>query len=663
MKSQELFSQIDTGEGVDLEFKSGKGGVPRSLWETYSAMANTDGGIIFLGIEQKGENIDLVGVPNANKILSDLWNTLNNRGKVSINLLAENDLRVIKIEGREDSIISMRVPRATRRQRPVFVEQNPLTGTYRRNYEGDYHCTQDEVGRLLADQSEEPADSAILENFGLEDLDDTSLKQYRQRFASLRPAHPWLSENDRGFLTKLGGWRRERSNGQEGLTVAGLLMFGRMETIQEPEAFPQYQLDYREKPADPSKIRWTDRITLDGTWAGNVFQFYQRVIQKLSADLRIPFQLGQDLIRRDDTIVHEAVREALVNALIHADYRGQGGVVIDKYPDRFEFSNPGSLLISMVQLLQGGVSECRNKSLQKMFQMIGGGEKAGSGIDKIRQGWASQHWRSPNVQEQMRPDRVRLVLPMISMLPEASIQVLKDQFGDAFETLNQEEVQALVTAELEGAVTNQRMQEICVRHSTDLTKILQRLVRRELLSAVGQGRGTRYTLPGREGYIPELFEPGATTALTPESSQRLRTDSSQSHVDSSQSLKDSSQSLKDSSQSLKDSSQSLGWDSSQSLEALPPADLSKLKSIAAPVREAKWLKKEQTQSVVLRLCEELYLTTAHLAELMSRNPISLRNRFLTPMVHNGLLELCYPDKPNRPDQAYRTVKATSKGGE
>lgn len=641
MQSHELFSQIETGEGVDLELKSAKGGVPGSLWETYSAMANTDGGVIVLGIEQKGDNIDIVGLPNPSQIRADLWNNLNNRGKVSINLLAENDLQIIGIEGKENSVIWMRVPRATRRQRPVFVGQNPLTGTYRRNYEGDYHCTQDEVGRMLADQSEEPADSLILEKFGLEDLDDTSLKQYRQRFASLSPTHPWLSEDNRGFLSKLGGWRRDRSTGQEGLTVAGLLMFGKMETIREPEAIPQYQLDYREKPADLPKVRWTDRITLDGTWAGNIFQFYQRVIQKLSADLKIPFQLGQDLIRRDDTIVHEAVREALVNALIHADYRGQGGIVVDKYPDRFEFSNPGSLLISMAQLLQGGVSECRNKSLQLMFQMIGGGEKAGSGIDKIRQGWASQHWRSPKIQEQVRPDRVMLMLPMISMLPETSIQVLKEQFGSAFETLNQQEVQAVVTAELEGAVTNQRMQEICGIHPTDLTKILQGLVKREFLSPVGQGRGTRYTLPGKEGYIPGLFERGVATALTP----------------------DSPQSFADSSQSAEDSSQSVGWDSSQSLATLSLPILAKLQSIAAPARNSEWLPKEQTESIVLQLCEELYLTAAHLAELTNRNSSSLRSRFLTPMVRSGLLELRYPDKPNRPDQAYRSVQITVEGGQ
>jgi ATP-dependent DNA helicase RecG len=68
--------------------------------------------------------------------------------------------------------------------------------------------------------------------------------------------------------------------------------------------------------------------------------------------------------------------EAVVNARIHADYKGQGGVVIERYADRFELSNPGSLLVSREQLLRGGVSECRNKSLQLMTQMVGGGEPA-----------------------------------------------------------------------------------------------------------------------------------------------------------------------------------------------------------------------------------------------------------------------------------------------
>ena len=119
-----------------------------------------------------------------------------------------------------------------------------------------------------------------------------------------------------------------------------------------------------------------------------------------------------------DLTVREALREAVVNALVHADHRGQGGVVIERYPDRIELSNPGSLLVSRVQLLQGGVSECRNKSLQLMFQLMGGGDKAGSGMDKIRAGWRAQHWRSPRLEESLQPDRVKLVLPMVSLIPD-----------------------------------------------------------------------------------------------------------------------------------------------------------------------------------------------------------------------------------------------------
>jgi ATP-dependent DNA helicase RecG len=622
MKIEDLLNAVNIGESSDWEFKSARGGVPASLWESYSAMANTDGGVIVLGVEFKDSRLSISGLDNPDKTRKELWDCLHNRSKVSINLLNESNVEVLPIDNK--SVVVMQVPRAARRQRPVYTGQNPLNGTYRRNYEGDYRCTQDEVGRMLADQAEEPADSRILEHFNLEDLDDNSLKQYRQRFGSRTPDHPWLSEDNQSLLTKLGGWRRDRATGREGLTVAGLLMFGTMETIQEPEAIPGFHLDYRERPADISEVRWTDRITLDGGWAGNIFQFYQRVIQKLSADLKIPFQLV-DLYRKDDTIVHEAIREAFVNALIHADYWGQGGVVIEKFPDQLEFSNPGSLLLSLVQILQGGISECRNKSLQLMFQMIGGGEKAGSGIDKIRRGWASQHWRSPGIQEQVQPDRVKLVLPMISMLPDQSLKVLRQRFGDRFDCLNQEKVQALVTATLEGEVTNRRMQEIFDKHPSDLTKILQELVRQNFLSPVGQGRWTRYTLPDQKETLQLGFE-------------------IKSGINSPQS--DSPQS---------DSPQSHSWNTSQCLDALPSEDLTLLLQIASPAAASKWLREHETRQILLALCQKHFLTTAHLAELMQRSPKNLRDRFISPMLSAGLLQLRYPDKPNRPDQAYRTA--------
>ena len=101
---------------------------------------------------------------------------------------------------------------------------------------------------------------------------------------------------------------------------------------------------------------------------------------RLVNDINVPFQLDKDAVRRGETHVHEALREALVNTLIHADHQSTRPIVVTKFPNYFLFSNPGRLRISVQQLYQGGISDPRNPNLQKMFQMLGLGEKAGSGF-------------------------------------------------------------------------------------------------------------------------------------------------------------------------------------------------------------------------------------------------------------------------------------------
>lgn len=614
----EILRRLDWTESEELEFKSAKGGLPKSLWETYSAMANTHGGVILLGVEDDGT---VSGVDDPARLKKAFWDTINNRGKVNINLLAGDDVAAIPHGG--NTILAIRVPQATRYQRPVFLGQNPLTGTFRRNFEGDYRCTEQEVGRMLSDRAEAPADSRILEHFSLDDLDRSSLQQYRQRFSSHKLAHPWLSEDDQGLLTKLGGWRRDRRSGIEGLTVAGLLMFGTDEAIRE--AVPQYQVDFREKLSSDPDVRWTDRVTIDGTWCANLYQFYIGVFQRLSRDLKLPFRLRSDLFRAGETVVHEAIREALVNALIHADYQGQGGIVIEKYPDRFEFSNPGCLLVSLEQLMRGNISECRNKALQTMFMMIGGAEKAGSGVDKILRGWESQHWRSPRVRDQFQPDRVQWMLPMISLIPEESQARLKALFGAKISKFTELEIQALVTADLEGAVDNARMRQITGGHAADMTQILQGLVSKRALSQEGQGRWTRYRLP------VDLDSPHKEIGSIHKPMDSLHKDNSSVHKPVGSLHKD------DSSPHSSDSTLD---------------DRDHLIGIAAPARLNRRLPPQEMEQLILKLCRGRWLSRSHLADLLQRNAEGLRSRFITPMVEHGLLRLRHPDKPNRADQAY-----------
>ncbi len=501
---EKLLKAARIGEGVDWEFKSARGGFPRSFWETYSAMANTDGGTIVFGAQEKNSRIrfDGLSAEQVDNYKKQLWDCLNNKNTVNVNLLQNSDIDEVLVD--EGIVLCISVPPAGRRNRPVYCGLSPFGTTYRRNYEGDYRCTDEEVRRMFSDSDpDNTADMRILEGYSLKDIDQLSLRQYRQRMLAAKGDHPWLQLDDKELLEKIGGWRKDRKTSLDGLTVAGLLMFGLFESITDPDGVPAYWVDYRET-LDP-QFRWTDRVYPDGTWEPNLFQFYQRVWPKISTGLPVPFQLEHG-VRKDETLAHEALREAFINALIHSDYRIEGGVVAIRSTDHFMFDNPGTLLVPIEQYYRGGISECRNKGLQKMFSMIGGGERAGSGVNKIKTGWNSRHWRSPWLDLQGNSSRTRLLLPMVSLIPDETISQLNKQFGNRVSSLLPDQIQALATAHIEGLVNNSRLKELTSLHSADISKMLQRLCDDGYLVSDNKKRWSSYRLNQSEVSNSSLSE-------------------------------------------------------------------------------------------------------------------------------------------------------------
>jgi len=84
LQQLDLFDNLSYYEGADVEYKSARGGLPSSLWETYSAFANTGGGTIWLGVIQRNDgHLDVQGIQNVDKLKSDIWNLVNNREKTS----------------------------------------------------------------------------------------------------------------------------------------------------------------------------------------------------------------------------------------------------------------------------------------------------------------------------------------------------------------------------------------------------------------------------------------------------------------------------------------------------------------------------------------------------------------------------------------------------
>ena len=484
-------------ESVDLECKlalgkDGKGALPKDFWKTYSAFANTRGGVVLLGVREiKGGGFSTVGIKNIETIRKNLFNTLNNPNKVSINLISDRQVTVLELAGKR--ILAIEVPRAPRKKRPVFLNGNPLGNTYRRFNGGDHLCDGEATRRMLAEQVEDERDGRLLTGYRLDDLTPASIQTYRQMLSSHKPDHPWNELPLIYFLRNIQAWRINRETGEEGPTLGGLLMFGQQPAIQE--ALPHYFLDYQERPATRSEPRWLDRLTLDGTWSGNLFDFYRRVYRKLTADLKVPFIVKEGR-RQGDTPVHIALREALINTLVHADFSGRVSLLVVKQPTLFGFRNPGNMRIPIEQALRGGESDCRNQLIHQMFLLIGLGERAGSGIPKIYSGWKSEQWRPPVLYEKREPDQTLLTLRMLDLLPPEIMQNLEKRFGDPFQRLTGTEQIILAAAHIESGVDHQRLVSIFGDQPLDLSMILQKLVKEKFLQTNDDGSETIHHLPG-----------------------------------------------------------------------------------------------------------------------------------------------------------------------
>jgi predicted HTH transcriptional regulator len=412
-------------EGNRIEAKKAAGGLPDSIWDTYSSFANTNGGVILLGVtEAADKTLNAVGLADPEKLVKQFWDNVNNPQKVSGNILTDGHVCVVGENGVR--IIRIDVPRADRRYKPVYIGADPFKGTYRRNGEGDYHCTREDVLEMIRDQSDASLDSKVLDDIAMDAINMESLAGYRRWFETHRPGHVWLKLADIEFLIKLGAAKHGKDNGLHP-TAAGLLMFG--DEYQIVYEFPQYFLDYRE--VAPGQERWVHRFTSgSGDWSGNLFDFYFRAYNRIQQIIPTPFKLDANAFRVDDTSVHKAVREALANCLANSYFYGPRGIVIIRGQQHITFSNPGSFRIALDEAISGGISDPRNATLMKMFNLLDIGERAGSGIPSVFSVWNEQGWSVPVYEEAFNPDRTTLTLILANETDKISDKTLSENLSE-----------------------------------------------------------------------------------------------------------------------------------------------------------------------------------------------------------------------------------------
>ena len=146
-------------------------------------------------------------------------------------------------------------------------------------------------------------------------------------------------------------------------------------------------MDYREE-CDDKAVRWLFRThSNEGDWSGNIYDFFSKVRTRMDDDIAVPFANRRDGYRVDRVDVHDALEEALANALAHANYYGRRGILVVKKGKELTISNPGTIRVTKEEFYAGGNSDPRNPNILKMFGFVNVGERAGSGVDKILTAW------------------------------------------------------------------------------------------------------------------------------------------------------------------------------------------------------------------------------------------------------------------------------------
>ena len=624
-----------------LEFKSGKKGFPTSVWTSYSAFANTKGGYIIIGVQNDGT---IEGIDGKAEIYRDEFvNILSSGNKCDYTAGVEGgNIAIVEIENHE--VLAIRVRSASVEQKPVFLD-GKLHLSYMRNMEGDRKCSPQELSRMIRDRdvvnTRYTVDGDVIPNTGISDLDAETIQLFREEMNSTRANHAWGLLDNESLLTKLGAYRTDRQTGKKGLTLAGLLMFGRTETIME--LHPNYRLDFYEFDGSEqfnTEQRWADRLTVDGTWEANLYQFFRLVWPRLTADFKRPFRLVSSMKRVDDSTAHEAVREALANALIHNDYILDGGIQIYKRPDGMTLVNKGTLLMSEKELFAGGNSRCRNKNLQKMFKVAGLVDEAGTGVDKITRGWFEHYLSMPEVSENKDAVTITWSLPYAAMLSKRDMVVQCAYMGsEVYNRLSVLEKVVLLMIPRDGYVSNADLRKFLPRlHAADLGRILGKLRDAGYLDSKGRSSAMRYTLPA------------PLIAMMKDASNQ---ESSVLNGGKSSVLNGGKSSVLNGAEATAIDDERSGDDISMLEKKFMLSD--DLRHDLKTYRKKQRHTRAETDVMVLRLCRGRYLSIAQLSVLMNLGIAALRRDCISSLVRHGKL-VHREEKTTHKAQAYTTSK-------
>ena len=352
--------------GVDLqrfEVKSSKKELTKDLPRTLSAFSNGSGGIVICGLSEKDGFTPVDGFNPAS-----IQDSLANICTESTVPPVRPQIQILPFEGQ--ALVVATIPELRPVDKPCYVKASGMYGgSYIRTGDGDRHLTQYEVDRLLEEHRQPQYDIEMVEGADLSDLDDVLIDGLLKRERRVH-ARNFASLDDESCLIRLGVARKD-SRGIAHPTLAGILALGKY----PQEFYPRLNVSFACYPGiSKSDISNSGQRLVDSaSLVGPIPQMVEDAIAAVGRNTRVGAVINGAF--RKDVLDYPvvALREALVNALMHRDYSpmSQGTPVqVDLYADRLEITNPGGLYgnVTIESLGKDGITSTRNQYLSNLLE-------------------------------------------------------------------------------------------------------------------------------------------------------------------------------------------------------------------------------------------------------------------------------------------------------
>ncbi len=378
MTKEELFNKLDEIEWDDFEVKAAGKEIPKNTWETVSAFSNTAGGWLVFGVTQKKWGFAITGVENPEKIEQNLTTTLRGE-KFNRKLIP----LCRKYELEDKTVLAFYIPMAE--NKPIYF--NVQTNAFIRTGSGDQRATKEEIDAMYRDQAFGTKDREQTP-YSYADLDRQTIESYKNFLRYNNPGHRYNKLNERQLLEKLHALNDDK------ITVGGLLVFGKYDGIED--FLTDFRVDYLEIPGtsySDAEVRFSYRLSEEE----NLYQYFFSIMDRLVKKIELPFTLQNNGLATDNQPQLMAIREALVNLLMHSDYFSSMKPRIRVFRDRIEFMNPGRLPKDVESIMREDFTQPRNPVIARIFRVIKLAETAGSGFGKMFQGWQSHYRTQPEV--------------------------------------------------------------------------------------------------------------------------------------------------------------------------------------------------------------------------------------------------------------------------